>query len=80
MGRLLRDFHCDSCNTSVERFVDSTVLAVPCECGYISSRVIGMPRVALDGTDPGFPGAYEKWANVREQNARIKARRSYHGE
>lgn len=78
--RTLRDFTCDHCHSSVERYVDSTVVTVPCECGFIANRVIGMPRVSLDGTDPGFPGAYEKWANVREQNARIKARRSYHGE
>ena len=43
-------------------------------------RLIGMPRVALDGTDPGFPGAYSKWADVREQNRAVKTKRSYHGE
>jgi len=36
-----------------------------------------MPRVALDGTDPDFPGAYNKWATVREENRRIKGKRSY---
>ena len=76
MGKLLRDFCCQECHTSVERFVDSSLSAVPCECGGTANRMIGMPTVRLDGTDPSFPGAYEKWANIREQNAKIKARKN----
>ena len=73
MGKLLRDFHCDNCNTTIERFVDSTVLAVPCECGYTLGRMIGMPRVSLEGITGDFPGAADRWAKIREDNARIKA-------
>ena len=77
MARLLRDFHCDNCGADHERFIDSGISTVTCDCGGTASRVVGMPRVALDGTDPGFPGAYEKWARIREDNARSKKKRSY---
>lgn len=79
--KLLRDFLCERCGIEEERFLDATVVQIPCPvCGGNMIRIIGMPRVALDGTDPGFPGAYSKWADVREQNRAVKAKRSYHGE
>ena len=71
----LRDFMCESCGTVQERFLDGEIVEVACVCGEIAKRVIGMPHVALDGTNPSFPGAYEKWARVREENARQKARK-----
>ncbi len=78
MSRMLRDFCCRSCEGVFERYIDNNIEQVTCECGGLADRSIGMPRVALDGTDPGFPGAYDKWARVREANARIKSKRSYH--
>lgn len=71
----LRDFMCEKCGTVQERFLDGEIVEVACSCGEIAKRVIGMPRVALDGTDPSFPGAYDRWARIREENARIKAKR-----
>ena len=75
--RTLRDFCCEYCGKVQERYVDSDVTIVMCSCAHEAKRVIGMPRVSLDGTDPSFPGAYSKWATTREQNARIKGKRSY---
>lgn len=78
MPKLLRDFRCHECSRQTERFVDTDINEVRCpHCGGVAIKIIGMPNIALDGTDPGFPGAYEKWAKVREENARVKARRSY---
>ena len=77
--RTLRDFCCEKCGTVQERFVNGQVVEVDCACGAVASRMIGMPRVALDGTDPGFPGAYDKWARVREDRARQNAKKSYAG-
>lgn len=71
----LFDFHCKHCDDVFERFIDSDIREVECECGEIAVRLIAAPRVVLDGTDPGFPGAYDKWARIREDNARIKARK-----
>lgn len=75
--RTLRDFICEHCGKEQERYVEPDVRVVPCQCGNDAIRLMGMPRVSLDGTDPGFPGAYSKWATTREQNARIKGKRSY---
>lgn len=80
MARMLRDFVCGSCGETIERYINSDIDKVSCECGGIANRIIGMPNVSLDGTDPDFPGAYSRWASVREDNARIKSKRSYHGE
>ncbi len=78
--RTLRDFVCDKCGASQERFVDSHINLVECTCGDMAKRIIGTPRVSLDGTDPAFPSAYDHWANVREENRRIKSKRSFAGE
>jgi len=32
-----------------------------CECGKTAEFVNSCPTVVLDGTDPGFPGAYSKF-------------------
>ena len=76
--RMLRDFRCRSCDEIFERYIDNNIEQVACECGGLADRIIGMPRVALDGTDPGFPGAYSRWADVREKNAEIKKNKSYY--
>lgn len=77
----LRDFRCERCDLEEERYIDSKITQIICpECGNTMIRLIGMPRVDLDGTDPDFPGAYAKWANVREQNRAVKSKRSYAGE
>ena len=76
MGKLLRDFKCEDCGHDVERFIDTSTHYVECpKCGGKAYKIVGMPHVALDGTDPGFPGAYDKWATMREKNAQQKARR-----
>lgn len=75
--KLLRDFVCNECEAEYEKYIDSEVTFIVCDCGAFAYRVIGMPHVSLDGTDPSFPGAYDKWARVREDNAKQKAKRSY---
>lgn len=75
MPKLLRDFRCEDCGKEVERFIDVEAHYVPCDCGGKARKIVGMPRVALDGTDPGFPDAYSRWATIREKNAQQKARR-----
>lgn len=76
--KLLRDFECADCGELREEVVDSNLKELKCKCGGTAVRLIGMPRVALDGTDPGFPGAYSKWADVREKNAAEKRKKSYY--
>ena len=76
--KLLRDFCCKTCGETAERYVDSETKQLPCSCGEFADRVIGMPRVALDGTDPAFPGAYSRWADIREQKRDKAAKSGYY--
>ena len=75
--KTLRDFCCETCGTVQERFIDGETVAVDCACGAIANRIIGMPKVMLDGTDASFPGAYDRWARIREDRARQNAKKSY---
>ena len=77
MPKLLRDFQCPTCERTYERFISTDVEDIMCECGEFAYRVVGMPTINLDGTDAGFPGAYSRWADIREANAREKKKRSY---
>ena len=76
--KLLRDFHCDFCGETSEKYIDSETRQTTCVCGETANRVIGMPRVALDGTDPAYPTAYSDWATKRERNAAEKRNKSYY--
>jgi len=74
--RQMFDFHCASCGNVFERLIDSTLRATPCECGETANRVMGMPTVKLEGITGAFPGAHDRWARIREDNARIKGARA----
>lgn len=78
--RLLNDYRCQSCHEITERFIDSDVTEIECECGGMARKIIGLPTIVLEGISGDFPGAHSKWANVREQNRKVKTKRSYHGE
>ena len=74
--RTMRDFKCGHCGVVSEKLVDTEYKCIECpECFGTAVEMMSMPTVRLDGTDPGFPGAYDKWARVREDNARNKAAR-----
>lgn len=73
MARIMRDFKCETCGSEQERFIDTYFTEIQCECGGVAHRVVGMPVVKLEGLTGAFPGAYERWANIREANARQKA-------
>jgi len=34
------------------------------ECGGEAHFIVSTPTISLDGKDPGFPGAYSKWAKT----------------
>ena len=76
MARLMRDFLCKHCGKEYERFIDVDTHYIKCECGEKAHRLIGMPTVNLEGITGAFPGAHDRWARIREDNARIKARKA----
>ena len=74
--RILMDYKCRDCGLISERFLEAGTKITECKCGGISDKIIGVPTVMLDGTNPDYPGAYGKWAKTREQNARVTAKRN----
>ncbi len=38
-------------------------------CGGTTKRLISAPTLAIPGTDPDFPGEYEKWEKKRRAKA-----------
>jgi len=77
--RQLIDLKCPDCGNVVERYIEAT--QIPCICGKTMYKIVGMPRVALEGITGAFPGAHDRWATIREANARQKAaKRAQHGE
>ncbi len=75
--RTLRDFVCSHCGQRVEKLVDISYSTIECpECQGDAVQQMGMPTVRLEGITGAFPGAHEKWARIREDNAKIKAKRN----
>ena len=67
---LLYDYKCAKCGAVEEHLVPgNTTMFVSCQaCGDAgSARQLAAPRSKLDGKDPGFPDAYDKWAKQHEK-------------
>lgn len=65
---MLFDFECQDCQEVEEKVVDQNVRTSTCpRCGGLMTRLISPVRSKLDGTDPGFPDAYDKWARDHEK-------------
>ena len=74
--KIFLDFLCGSCGTVTEKLVDSDYKAIECpECQETAVRQMSMPTVKLEGITGSFPGAADRWARIREENARIKGKR-----
>lgn len=69
MLMLIYDYKCGDCHITEEHLVkDNTVVEVDCNmCGGVGFRQLAAPRSKLDGLDPGFPDAYDKWAIQHEK-------------
>lgn len=67
---LTYDYKCTDCGATEEHLVkDSSTMFVTCKvCGEAGAvRQLAAPRSKLDGSDPGFPDAYDKWAKQHEK-------------
>jgi hypothetical protein len=74
--KILSDFECCSCGNTFERLVDSDVRVGICPICFDSTyRKISAPTVRLEGISGAFPGAHDRWAKIREDHAKIKARK-----
>ena len=73
----LYDFECavKSCKHVFEDLVDGGLRMSVCpKCGGPGYQILSAPKFQLNGTDPGFPGAYDKWARDRSKRAAKEAR------
>lgn len=70
------DFKCGDCDKVEERITHSDVAAITCVCGGMMAKQLSAPPVRLDGTNPDFPGAYDKWARDREKRFRDNRRKN----
>jgi putative FmdB family regulatory protein len=75
--RQMFDFSCKDCGDVMERLVNTSVRDIECECGGKATRIMSMPTVKLDGISGDFPGAYNRWASIREERARSNSKKSY---
>lgn len=75
--RRIFEFRCTSCGCITERYIHDNIYNVECdECGEKASRIVSAPRIELDGTDPVYVSAHEKWAKNREEATRIAKKRN----
>ena len=73
--RILNDFICSACGIVTEKLVDSEYRTIECpECHGDAVLLQVMSIVRLEGITGSFPGAADRWARIREDNARIKAK------
>lgn len=69
---MIFDFKCPSGHIN-EKNVSSDIRNMPCPtCGADAVRIISGTSVKLPGWDPGYPGAYDKWARDHEKAAAKK--------
>ena len=63
-------YHCEDCNGITEELRSIFIRdedGVCNSCGGKTHYRIYAPRTMQDGTDPGFLGAYDKWARTHER-------------
>lgn len=73
----LFDYRCLDCKHVFEELVTSPEPTQRCPaCGGVGYRQISVPKFSLDGTNPDFPGAYDKWAKDREKRLAQERKRA----
>jgi len=64
------EYKCQSCGEVTDElrsmFIREDDGTCP-SCGNVTKYRISSPHSMLDGTDPGFPGAFHKWARTHER-------------
>jgi hypothetical protein len=76
--RILNDFECKNHHIS-EHLVDGSVHSVQCpHCDLLAHRKLAAPRSKLEGITGAFPTAYDRWATVHEQAAKVAESKSFY--
>lgn len=69
----LYEYQCTDCDVVTEKIVPMAAReeAQTCpSCGATARYKVSAVRCKLDGLDPGFPGAYDKWSRQHEKAGR----------
>ncbi len=75
--RTMRDFECVACGIVTEALRGTEVSQIMCpDCGGDAVEMLSAPTIRLEGVTGSFPGAADRWAKIREDNARIKSARA----
>jgi hypothetical protein len=69
------DFKCSQEHIT-EGFVDYETTTISCSCGAVAHRIISPVRISLDGTDPIFVSAYDRWAKRHEDKQKQEAKQN----
>lgn len=72
--RVIKDFKCNSCEEEFEALVENLNKHTTCpDCGSELAKVFYKSmNFQLDGTDEGFPTAYNKWADRHERGGKLR--------
>ena len=64
------NYKCKSCDHIQEEFrffEERTKIATCVKCGSSSRQTVSTPRIILDGSDPNFVAAHDRWVKYHEQ-------------
>ena len=60
-----------------EHYIGYETKIVPCSiCGVDANRIISTPQIMLDGTDPVYVSAHDRWAKMHEDGAKAARKRN----
>lgn len=65
------DFRCPKDHVT-EQLVEADTPHIRCKCGEEASRVISGVNFSLDGSDPAWPTAHDRWVREHESAGKIK--------
>lgn len=68
--KVIKDFSCE-CGNEFEEMVDNTVKHTKCPVCQSEANMVYSLNFKLDGTDPGYPTAYERWARSHERGGKL---------
>ena len=76
--RTLRDYRCGACGAVTEHLVSGNAPGTrSCvECGATAFLQLSAPRSRLEGISGSFPTAYDRWARVHVEAAKVGAKRT----
>ena len=75
MSRRMYDFQCEEEHIT-EGYVAYETTTISCSCGKVANRIISPVRVSLDGPDPTYVAAYDKWAKRHEDKQKQEAKQN----